>query len=84
MNTVVDSDHTLHPGWKFALYLVVFFLLLLASGTAIRIAIPVITGGRPPDDQLTVLALNELALAIPAVGAMLLAVRLIDRRPRRG
>src|SRR3989442_1138828 len=34
-----------------------------------------------PESQLTFLCLNEVALLVPAIAAMLLSVRFVDRRP---
>ena len=81
MNVFFDTNHSLRPGWKFIIYLAFFFLFWFVFGTALATVVAVMTDGSPPDDQLTVFALNGVALAFPAVLAMLFTVRFIDRRP---
>jgi len=82
MNILFDTSHNLRSGWKFAVYVVFFFLIWFVSGTALAIVLSLLyPGSNAPDDQLTGFALNVVALAIPAVTGMLLMVRFIDRRP---
>jgi len=78
MNILLNEKHELRSGWKFVVYVVLFLILWVASGVALS---TVYARSNLPDNQLTFLALNEFALLIAAVGAMVLAVRFVDRRP---
>jgi membrane protease YdiL (CAAX protease family) len=78
MNIFLNQKQELRSGWKFAVYIVLFLILWVASGVALSI---VYTRSSIRQSQLAFLALNEFALFIAAVGAMLLAVRFLDRRP---
>ena len=78
MNIFINADHELRAGWKFAAYLVMFVLIWFGSGIAVTV---LYARTNLPDDQLTLLALNEVALVIPAVTAVLFMSRFIDRRP---
>jgi membrane protease YdiL (CAAX protease family) len=78
VNIFLNEKQELRSGWKFAVYVVLFLVLWVASGVAISMAY---ARSNIPEGQLAFLALNELALFIAAVGAMLLAVRFVDRRP---
>ncbi len=78
MNIFVNANHELRSGWKFAVYVAIFVLIWIASGIAVSV---LYARANLPDDQLTLLALNEVALVIPAVTAVFLIVQLIDRRP---
>src|SRR5262249_1068865 len=80
MNIFLNKTHELRSGWKFAIYVALFLILWVASGVAVS-AIYAISN--LSDSQLTLLALNQFALFIPAVAAMVLAVRFIDHRPLR-
>jgi membrane protease YdiL (CAAX protease family) len=80
MSIFLNNDAQLRPGWKFAAYVVFFLLIWFGSG----IALSVLVVGRSSDafeNQLVLLALNEIALFVPAVGAMWLSVKFVDHRP---
>src|SRR6266850_1395384 len=77
-NIFLNSNHELRSGWKFATYVVLFLIIWVAAGIGLT---TIFVRSNLPEDQLTLLALNEVALLIPAVGALLLAVRFTDRRP---
>lgn len=78
MNILLNSGHELRSGWKFAAYAVQFLLIWVGTGVAISFIYARTT---LPEDQLTLLALNEIALFVPAVAALLLTVRFVDHRP---
>ena len=78
MNILLNEKRELRSGWKFAVYVVLFLVLWVASAVAISM---VYATSNIPEGQLTFLALNEFPLFIAAVGAMLVAVRFVDRRP---
>ena len=80
MSIFLSNEAQLRSGWKFAAYVVFFLLIWFGTG----IALSVLVAGKNSDileNQLVVLALNEIALFIPAVGAMWLCVRFADHRP---
>lgn len=70
----LNSKHELRAGWKFAAYLALFFLILVAT----RIAFSIGGDFNLPADSI---ALNELTLFIPAAAALLMAARFVDHRP---
>jgi membrane protease YdiL (CAAX protease family) len=76
----LNDKNELRSGWKFAIYVAFFLLIWVATGVALSMLI-----ARASDEflqnQLVALALNEIALFVPAVAAMLLAVRFVDHRP---
>jgi uncharacterized protein len=78
VNILLNSNHELRSGWKFATYVVFFLLIWVATGIALAFAI---ARTDFPDNQLTILFVNELALFVPAIVAMLFIVRFVDRRP---
>ena len=78
MNILLNDKQELRSGWKFAVYVVLFLIIWVASGIVISM---VYAKSNLPESQLTFLCLNELALLVPAIAAMLLAVRFLDRRP---
>jgi uncharacterized protein len=78
VNIFLNEKRELRSGWKFAVYVVFFLLLWVASGVAISL---IYARGNFQESQLTFLALNETALFIGAVGALLFAVRFVDGRP---
>jgi membrane protease YdiL (CAAX protease family) len=77
MSVLLNSNNELRSGWKFAGYLVFFFIILTATNVVLEAVV------RPPSDQIGLLALNALALLVPAVGAMWLSARFLDHRPLR-
>ena len=78
MNIFLNQNHELRSGWKFATYAAFFLLIWIATGIAISF---VYARTDLPEDPLTFFALNILALFVPAVVALLLAVRFVDHRP---
>ena len=78
VSILLNEKQELRSGWKFAVYVILFLILWVASGVALSM---VYARSDIPEGQLTFLALNEFALFIAAVGAMLLARRFVDRRP---
>ena len=82
MSIFLNNDAQLRSGWKFAAYVVFFLLIWFGTG----IALSILVAGKSSEfleNQLVVLALNEIALFIPAVAAMWLCVRFADHRPFR-
>jgi membrane protease YdiL (CAAX protease family) len=77
MSLLLNSTNELRSGWKFAIYVVFFLILLLVTG----IVLAMVAGG--VEDQLGVLALNQIPLLLAATLAMWLTVRLVDHRPLR-
>jgi membrane protease YdiL (CAAX protease family) len=82
MSVFLNTKHELRSGWKFAAYVTFFLLIWVATGLALTLFIAPRSGGLVTD-QLVVLALNEIALFVPAVCAMWLTVRFMDHRPFR-
>jgi membrane protease YdiL (CAAX protease family) len=82
MSLLLNSNHELRSGWKFAVYVVFFLILWVATGLALTIVVVPRTGDLF-EDQLASLALNQIALLVPATAAMWLTVRFIDHRPFR-
>lgn len=74
MNIFLNSNHDLRAGWKFATYAAMFSLLLFGMGV-------LLSRTNLPNDNLSLIILNEFALLVPAVAALLLTVRFVDRRP---
>jgi membrane protease YdiL (CAAX protease family) len=74
----LNENHEVRSGWKFAIYIVFFLLIWVATGIVLTMFFDL---ERVAENQLAVLALNDVALFIPAVAAMLLTVRFVDRRP---
>src|SRR5262249_52322698 len=82
MSIFLNTKHELRSGWKFAAYVTFFLLLWVATGLTLTLVVAPRNGGLLTD-QLFVLALNEIALFVPAVCAMWLTVRFMDHRPFR-
>lgn len=78
MNVFLNDQHDLRSGWKLAAYYATLILIWVASGITFSL---VFTRTNLPDDQLTLLALNEVVLFIPAILAPLLMIRFADHRP---
>lgn len=78
MNIFLNEKQELRSGWKFATYAGLFLIIWVATAIAISM---VYSRSNLPESQLIFLALNEIALLVPAVMAMFLAVRFVDRRP---
>jgi membrane protease YdiL (CAAX protease family) len=83
MSIFLNTNHELRSGWKFAAYIGFFFIILLAVGAAVSIAVPAGVGHDLTQSQLGILALNGITLFVPAVAAMWLTIRFIDHRPFR-
>ncbi len=77
MSTFVNDNSELRSGWKFALYLVLFIVFLFATGAAISILVDPSSA----ESEIGFLGINALALAMPAVLALLFMVRFVDRVP---
>ena len=77
MNIFLNDKQELRSGWKFAVYLGLFLIIWVVSGVAVSMFYAKSNLG---ESQLTLLMLNEIALLVPAIAAMLLAVRFVDRR----
>jgi len=80
MSVLFNEKHELRSGWKFAVYIVLFLIIWVASGIAVSI---LYARSNLEETQLTLLTLNECPLLAAAVGAMLLSTRFVDRRPLR-
>jgi membrane protease YdiL (CAAX protease family) len=79
INAIFNEKNELRAGWKFAIYIVFFLIFWFAAGLALSIFVY-----RRPDivsNDLALLALNEIALFVPAVAAMALTIRFVDHRP---
>jgi hypothetical protein len=81
MSIFLNNNHELRSGWKFVLYVAFFLIIWVATGLALSMVAA--RTNVPIEDQLALLALNETALAVPAIAAMWLTVRFTDHRPFR-
>src|SRR5262245_23888788 len=82
MSVLLNADAELRSGWKFAIYVVLFLLIWVATGLAITLFV----AGRNSDlltNPLFLLGLNDIALFVPAVAAMWLSAKFIDHSPLR-
>ena len=77
MSLLLNDKSELRAGWKFAVYLLFFMIIWVATGLAITILIAP-RAGDLLEDQLGLIALNQVALLAPAVIAMWLTVRFVD------
>jgi uncharacterized protein len=77
-NLFLNDRHELRSGWKLAAYFSLVILIWIATGVALSLwfAQTDLT-----DDQVGLLALNELALLVPAIIAPIVVARFIDHRP---
>jgi membrane protease YdiL (CAAX protease family) len=75
----LNENHEIRAGWKFAIYIAFFLLIWVAAAVGLSMLFAVTEG--VAENQLALLALNEVALFVPAVAAMLLTIRFVDRRP---
>src|SRR5438046_2728358 len=80
MNIFLNDKHDLRSGWKIATYFATFILIWVATGIILSF---LFARTDLPDDQLTLLLLNEIALIVPAVTTLLLMARFVDHRPLR-
>lgn len=74
----LNGRHELRSGWKLAAYFATLILIWVAAGITLSL---VFARTNLSDDQLTLLALNEIVLLIPAVLVPILMVRFVDHRP---
>jgi len=74
----LNDRQELRSGWKLAAYFATFILIWIATGLAVSIWFARTT---LPDDQLTLLWLNEIALLVPAMAVPIMIVRFVDHRP---
>jgi membrane protease YdiL (CAAX protease family) len=77
----LNKQNEVRAGWKFAIYVVFFLIFWFATNLGLSIFVY-----RSPDivnSELGLLALNDIALFVPAVIAMLLTIRFVDHRPLR-
>jgi hypothetical protein len=77
MNILLNANHELRSGWKFAAYVTFFFLFLVAT----RIAFSFFGDVDLPENSLAFLFVNEGVLCVPTIGALLLSLRFVDHRP---
>jgi len=77
-NIFLNDRHELRSGWKLGAYFAIFIVIWVAAGIALSLFF---ARTDLPSDQLTLLALNEIALFTPAVVALLLMVKFVDHRP---
>ena len=77
----LNEKNEVRSGWKFAIYLVFFLIFWVATGLTLSIFI--YRSDSIAYSQLGLLALNEIALFVPAVVAMALTIRFVDHRPLR-
>jgi uncharacterized protein len=77
----LNDKHELRSGWKFAMYVAFFLLIWVATGLALSLWIA--RSSVDATDQLVLIALNDIALFVPAVAAMWLTIRFADHRPFR-
>jgi membrane protease YdiL (CAAX protease family) len=78
---LLNAQNEVRAGWKFAIYIAFFLIFFFAANLALSIFV-----SRSPDifnNELALLALNEIALLVPAVVAMALTIRFVDHRPLR-
>jgi len=83
MSIFLNAKRELRSGWKFAVYLGFFLIILRATGLALSMVVSGDGLGSLTQSQVGILALNGIALFVPAVTAMWLAVRFVDHRPFR-
>jgi CAAX protease family protein len=82
MSLLFNDRNELRSGWKFAVYILFFLIIWFATGLGITILIAPYAGDLL-ENQLFILALNQVALLVPALGAMALTIRFVDHRPLR-
>jgi membrane protease YdiL (CAAX protease family) len=80
MSILLNHKNELRSGWKFAAYVVFFLLIWVATGLVISLFVAQ-RGGTLVENQLIILALNDIALFVPAVAAMGLTIKFLDHRP---
>ena len=78
MGAFLNANNELRSGWKLAAYFSIFLALWVATGAALSM---IYKRAALPGSELTVVALNEIGLFVPAILALLLITRFVDRRP---
>ena len=78
MTVLLNANNQLRSGWKLTAYAITFLIVRVATDTALSFFF---FGANLPDTQLALIALNEIALLVPAVLTLLLMARFVDRRP---
>jgi membrane protease YdiL (CAAX protease family) len=75
----LNQKQELRAGWKFVLYVVFFLAFWIATGLMLSFFVARI---EIPDSQfvLAAIALNQIALFVPAIAAMWMTVRFADHR----
>ena len=74
---LLNEQAELRSGWKLAAYFATFIVIWVAAGITLSLFVP----ADILDNQLALLALNEIALIVPAVVCILLMVKFVDHRP---
>jgi len=74
----LNNKHELRSGWKFAIYVVFFLIILQAASIALSMLVS--GSGSSFENEL---AINEIGLFVPALSAMWLTVKFADHRPLR-
>ena len=77
----LNDNSEVRAGWKFAIYVAFFLIFWVATGLALSMV--VYRYDSLASSQLATLGLNEIALLVPAVAAMLLTIKFVDHRPAR-
>jgi membrane protease YdiL (CAAX protease family) len=80
MSIFLNAQLELRSGWKFIVYVAFFLIIWVATGLSLSLIISR-TDGIQVQNELLLLALNAIALFVPAVGAMWLTVKFVDHRP---
>lgn len=75
---LLNDRHELRSGWKLAAYFAILILFWVATGIIFSLGF---ARTNLPDDPLTLLALNEIVLFVPAILVPVLMVRFVDHRP---
>jgi membrane protease YdiL (CAAX protease family) len=78
VNVLLNSNHELRAGWKFALYVLIYVLLLMAAGIALSIVFVV---AALPETDLALLAENVFVLCVPGVLTLLFMARFVEHAP---
>src|SRR5262245_10218045 len=76
MSIFLTPDQKLRAGWKFASWLIFLLFIAIATGAALSAI-------AAPSNGLALLALNEVALFVPAVVAIWFTITFTDHRPLR-
>lgn len=77
LSILLDDELNLRSGWRLGLYVAVFVIALYGTGALISLVIDPATG----PDLMMLLAINAMALGIPAVVALAFMKRFVDQVP---